>query len=51
MTKKFVKKGEKICTIFTDLDEINHIIEDIKAAFILKEENPSLRPLIYDIID
>ena len=47
----FVKKGEKICTIFTDLDEINHIIEDIKAAFILKEENPALRPLIYDIID
>ena len=47
----YVQKGEKICTIFTDLDDIKNIILDIKSAFVLNKDYSNLRPLIYDIID
>lgn len=47
----YVQKGEKICTIFTDLDDIKNIILDIKSAFVLNKDYSNSRPLIYDIID
>ena len=34
----FTKKGELLCTLHTNKDNIEHIIESVKKAFIFQDE-------------
>lgn len=46
----YIAKGEKLCTIFTDLEDFKHIVKDINDAFILSDKKVDENPLIYDVI-
>lgn len=45
-----VSKGDIICQLRTNLDEIDDAMEKVKGAFVIKDEKPKTNPFIYNII-
>lgn len=45
-----VAKGEALCTLYNNLDNIDSIVKEVQEAFLLSEEIVSERPIIYEII-
>ena len=46
-----VKKGDILCTIYTNKDEVDYIIEEIKNSFKFSKEKVNSNPIIYEIIE
>lgn len=45
-----VSKGDIICQLRTNLDEIDDAMEKVQGAFVIKDEKPKTNPFIYNII-
>lgn len=45
-----VNKGDIICQLRTNLDEIDDAMEKVQGAFVIKDEKPKTNPFIYNII-
>lgn len=46
----FVKKGEKLCTIYTNVKENENIIKDIHDSFKLSKEKVKVNPIVHEYI-
>lgn len=47
----FVKAGDVLCTIHTDIDDYASIIEDIKESYKLSDTPIERKPIVYEIIE
>ena len=45
-----VKKGDVLCTLWTNLDDFQDAIERIGEAYVISQEKPKTKPYIYNII-
>lgn len=46
----FVKKGEKLCTVYTNVKENENIIKDIHDSFKLSKEKVKVNPIVHEYI-
>ncbi len=46
----FVKKGDILCILKTNMDEFNEAKERIRGAFLVSDKKPETKPYIYHII-
>lgn len=45
-----VKKGEKLCTIYTNVEKHEEIMEDIRKAFIISKTKVEVPPIVHEYI-
>lgn len=46
----YVKKGEALATLYNNKDSIEHIIEEVKEAYVIVKDKVEKKPIIFEIL-
>lgn len=47
----FVKKGEKLCTIYTNKEDFDSVLLEIKAAFKISDKTVKTHPVVWEVVE